>query len=226
MSEREIANEPVELRVHVRRVVSDDGMQSQNEVYCVRRRCCVAIAECEECPENAGAAIDFQRHRNHILCRGLTIDSARGLEPSRRPLLLRRPGTRDSQASHTPVAEILIADILCARESLSAVDLARELLNKRFGAAPVVDRAGRLVGMVAARDLVEAPPGVRVGAVMSRVVFWLPDDASIADAAALMALERVHHLPIITNDGKVCGMVSSLDVLGWMARQDGYHLGG
>jgi CBS domain-containing protein len=219
-------SEPVELRIHVRRVFGDDGMQSQNEVYCVRRHACVAIAECEDCPENAGCAIDLEHHRNHVLCSGLTIDSARGLEPSRRPLLLRRPGTRNSEASRTPVAEILVADVLCARESLAAVALARELLNKRYGAAPVVDRAGRLVGMVAARDLIDAPANVRVGSLMSRVVFWLPDDASIADAAALMALERVHHLPIVTSDGKVCGMVSSLDVLRWMARQDGYHLGG
>ena len=37
-----------------------------------------------------------------------------------------------------------------------------------------------------------------------------------------MALEHIHRLPIVTDDGRVAGIVTSIDVLRWLARQDGY----
>jgi CBS domain-containing protein len=69
-----------------------------------------------------------------------------------------------------------------------------------------------------------AAEGARVRDVMTRLTFVVPDSASVAQAAALMALERIHRLPVISEDGKVVGIVSSIDVMDWMARNDGYLL--
>ena len=57
---------------------------------------------------------------------------------------------------------------------------------------------------------------------MSPLVYWLPEDASISQAAALMAYERVHRIPIVNKTGKVVGVVSTLDILGWLASRKGY----
>lgn len=54
------------------------------------------------------------------------------------------------------------------------------------------------------------------------MVFTLPESASLSKAAALMAFEGVHRLPILSNDGKVVGILSALDVLRWLAKQQGY----
>jgi CBS domain-containing protein len=71
---------------------------------------------------------------------------------------------------------------------------------------------------------VELPNDVTVREVMTPLAFTLPEDASIARASALMALETVHRVPVVSPAGKVIGILSALDVLRWLARQEGYVL--
>jgi CBS domain-containing protein len=213
----------IDLRVHVRRVVGADGsVTSENEVYCLRRQRTVPVAECEDCPEHGGACVDLRHHRNYVCCSGITPETVRGLAASRRPLLIRRPGVHGSRASSTAIGDVMTADVYCARADLPLPALARVFEERRIGCIPVVDGAGRPLGVVSPRDLLHTEPGARVGNVMTALLYVLPDNATVSEAAALMALERIHHLPIVTDDGKVAGIVSSLDVLGWLAREDGY----
>jgi len=213
----------IDLRVHVRRVVGADGtVSSENEVYCLRRQRTVPIAECEDCPDHGGMCIDLRHHRNYVACGGVSAETARGLSASRRPLLIRRPGVHGSRASSTAIADVMTADVYCVRSDLPLTALARLFEERRIGCLPVVDDRGRPIGAVSPRDLMHSEPGDRVGNVMTALMFVLPDNATVSEAAALMALERIHHLPIVTDDGKVAGIVSSLDVLGWLAREDGY----
>lgn len=65
-----------------------------------------------------------------------------------------------------------------------------------------------------------------VGAVMTPMIFGIPADAPIGRAAALMAFEHVHHLLITDDHQNAVGMLSSLDVMGWVGRQDGYVIPG
>jgi CBS domain-containing protein len=60
--------------------------------------------------------------------------------------------------------------------------------------------------------------------VMTPLTFALPEDASIARASALMYLEGVHRVPVIASSGRVVGILSALDVLGWLARDEGYSV--
>ncbi len=52
----------------------------------------------------------------------------------------------------------------------------------------------------------------------------IPDDATLSQAAALMAYEGVPQLAVVTRSGEVVGQVSALDVARWLAEQDGYIL--
>ncbi len=52
--------------------------------------------------------------------------------------------------------------------------------------------------------------------------FTLPASATLSRAAALMAFEGIHRVPVVSTDGRVVGIVSSLDVARWLARNDGY----
>jgi len=63
---------------------------------------------------------------------------------------------------------------------------------------------------------------IAVRDIMTHVVFTLHAEASVSRAAALMAFEGVHRLVVVDADGCAVGIVSSLDILRWMARQDGY----
>lgn len=58
--------------------------------------------------------------------------------------------------------------------------------------------------------------------IMAPLAFSIPETAPIAQAAALMAFEGIHRLPVVGSEGEVVGLVSSLDVLRFVAEQTGY----
>lgn len=69
---------------------------------------------------------------------------------------------------------------------------------------------------------VQDASNVCVREVMTPLAFTLPESASIARASALMALETVHRVPVVSATGRVIGILSTLDVLRWLARREGY----
>ncbi len=104
-------------------------------------------------------------------------------------------------------------------------DVAELLARHGFTAAPVVDRHQRLVGIVSEADLlddhllhsrpVDAPDAGqprRVADVMTSAVVCGTPTAAVADAATLMADNRIRCLPIV--DGRrVVGVITRRDLL-------------
>jgi acetoin utilization protein AcuB len=93
---------------------------------------------------------------------------------------------------------------------------------------PVVDQAGRLIGIVADRDLrrAELAPAVeedrsasdlRVKDVMSWDVLTTHPEAPLAHAARIMFERRVGSLPVIL-DGRLLGMLTEKDVARALAK--------
>lgn len=72
---------------------------------------------------------------------------------------------------------------------------------------------------------VETRPAATVYDIMTPVAFTLSESATIAEAAALMAFESAHRIPIVSGSGVILGIVSSIDVLRWIAETDGYLVG-
>jgi CBS domain-containing protein len=92
---------------------------------------------------------------------------------------------------------------------------------------PVVDTAGRPVGIVSKTDVIaHRHDGSLATAAdaMTPVVVAVPESASVPLAAALMIHQRVHRLPVVAEDGRVIGMLSTLDVTRWIASRHGYLL--
>jgi predicted transcriptional regulator len=121
------------------------------------------------------------------------------------------------------------------RTEMTAGELAVFLLDRRLGCVAVVDDAERVVGFVSMMDLVrehvmeekargEAPHRTRVGDMMMPSVLTLPEDATIARAAAVMATRGVHRLLLLGPGGEAIGMVHAIDVLRWFARSQGVYV--
>ncbi|MFD8008776.1 CBS domain-containing protein [Streptomyces sp. NPDC058955] len=105
-------------------------------------------------------------------------------------------------------------------------------------ALPVLEGEGRVVGVVSEADLLakEAFRGtdpeparfgdaakagaVRAGDLMSSPAVTVHADASLAEAARIMALRRVKRLPVVNGVGLLEGVVSRSDLLKVFLRED------
>ena len=125
-----------------------------------------------------------------------------------------------------PISSIMTRKVICARPEMDASLLRARLVERGVSGAPVVDDWGRVLGVVSKTDLVEhevtSERGKRtVADIMMPMVFTLPPEAPIGQAAALMAYEGVHRVVVVDHKGCVVGLVSTLDIarwLGWCAR--------
>jgi CBS domain-containing protein len=131
-------------------------------------------------------------------------------------------------ADLVPVTVVMTRDVTCAARDLSAKALARLIVETRIGCVPVVDEGGHPIGMVTKRDLVEQlltpspSQGETAYQLMMPIALSLGSHATVAHAAALMAFEDIHHVPIVADNGVLIGIVSSMDVVRWLAKNDGY----
>jgi CBS domain-containing protein len=71
---------------------------------------------------------------------------------------------------------------------------------------------------VTARHLVRAT----AEDLMMPVALTVPENAPIGQAAALIALEGVHRLPVLSSDNQVVGIISSNDIVRFVAVDEGY----
>jgi CBS-domain-containing membrane protein len=123
------------------------------------------------------------------------------------------------------VEEVMTRKVTCAREDATLAQLRATMLERSVSGVPIIDTAGRPVGIVTKTDLLEhadtdgATPAADI---MQPFVFALRPSASIARAAALMAYEGVHRVVVVDERGRVAGIVSSLDVARWVGRAAGY----
>lgn len=146
------------------------------------------------------------------------------------------------QAERTPISEVMHLHAHRVTEQQSVGELVSLFLEKGINAAPVVDDNDRPIGFVSKTDIVrelkehrtahsQVQPWwdadrlsqVKVGEIMTPTVYTLSPATTVADATAAMAFEGIHHLPVVADSGKLVGMLSTLDLLGWLARNAGYR---
>ncbi len=150
------------------------------------------------------------------------------------------------------VAMIMTRTTYCVKPEVTVETAIGMLLELGVSGLPVVDDDGRPLGLVSKTDLLRhlhesgdgveeieqagrrvdhvmgagfhatARHGTAVHEVMMPVVFAVDETASIACAAALMAGENIHRLPVLAADGTVTGIVSTLDIARWVAARGGY----
>jgi CBS domain-containing membrane protein len=122
-------------------------------------------------------------------------------------------------------------DVLSSRPEEAVGALCDRMQAAHVHCAPVTDDEGTLLGIVSTEDLLfggvfglppgaHAEPRVRtdesrmptVSEVMTAPALSIPEHAGVRDVAALMWAHRIHHLPVVDADERLCGIVSSLDL--------------
>jgi len=210
----------LKLPIRTREVFSGDHGHEQIEtVFCPDHRS-APVEDCKICP--------FARsvEKDAVIC-------VRGPAPHAEKFAIGRDPNVDiaAAAARTLVREILPRDVTCVRGDVSVEMCAALLVERGLLCLPVIDADDKLIGILSKSDLLlnqvqpNEPLAKRtVSEIMTPCVHALPDDAPVAFAISLMAFESLHEVPIVSNEGRVVGVATTLDLLRWLAARMGYVL--
>lgn len=113
----------------------------------------------------------------------------------------------------TNVSEMMNRDLFSTRESEPAAQALEYLMLLGIHAAPVVDDAGRPVGMLSISDLVGSLDGVTVADRMTTPPITVGRDEPLEEAGNRLADTGYHHLAVVDGAGRAVGFLSAIDVL-------------
>ena len=216
------------LRV-VRRPDEDEVVRLS--VPCLRQRKLVALDECADCEHCAAIVLDPGEQGLVVRCIARQPEESRRAPRPPLPTVPSRgegPAVPPDVLVSMPVGRLMSRSAVCVRPDAAIDALLRLLLDCGFSGVPVVDEEGFPIGIVSRSDSLasQRDPAARIASdVMTPVVHALPESAPVALAAALMTHLHVHRLPVLSESGRVVGILSALDVLGAVARAGGYDPG-
>lgn len=125
------------------------------------------------------------------------------------------------------VGELMSIDPVTIGADAAAHEAEVLMSERRISGLPVVDRVGRLVGVVSQTDIVRAHaagqtlsawPGLAVRHIMTAPAITVRVDETLIEAARRMEERHVHRLVVVSPDGEhPIGVISTLDLVGTLA---------
>jgi len=125
------------------------------------------------------------------------------------------------------VRDRMTPDPITITEDTPFQDALKLIRDRRIRRLPVVDERGRLVGIIAEKDLLYASPSpatalsifeihyhlarLRISQVMRRDVITTTPDTPIEEAAQLMADNKIGCLPVMSQ-GRLVGIITETDI--------------
>lgn len=104
-------------------------------------------------------------------------------------------------------------------EPATSLRVVAQLMNVHDCAAIPITRNGELVGIITDRDIAcravakeSNAPDMPVSAFMTKPVIAVGPDDALDMAAELMSENRIHHLPVMTSEGRLVGMLAQSDL--------------
>jgi len=140
-------------------------------------------------------------------------------------------------ADRAPIRSVMTCDLVCAHPDLEIGGILALLVGHRIGCLPVVDERLRPLGVITKLDIVEQldaairavaeglplPPDLWAQVandVMMPIALSLDEHATVAHATAMMTSEDTHHVLVVDSTGALVGIVSSKDIVRWVAAHD------
>ena len=134
----------------------------------------------------------------------------------------------DARTLALPISKLNPQEPCCVELGALVSEVTHLMQEGRFGCVLVVDKQGRLVGIITERDLLTKVVGKSINAadsvvddIMSTSPEWLRVDDRIAFALNLMHFGGFRHIPLVVSDdnqnGYPVGIVSSKDIVNHVA---------
>lgn len=184
----------------------DDGVEVKRRAVCPRSGALTPLEQCIGCP--------------HLV----RVGAAAGGPPTALECRSEEAAT-EALGPDAPVLAWATTGVVAFDEDTPVGDARARLGEVGASSAPVVDDRGVLAGIVSVTDLDRGSdrlppdwPSLTVGEVMTVEVDTVKADATVGEAAALLADRRRHHAPVVASDGRVVAMISTLDLVVWLAR--------
>jgi CBS-domain-containing membrane protein len=138
------------------------------------------------------------------------------------------------------VKDVMTTEVVAVTRETTFKEMAAVLRRYRVSALPVVDDAGRVIGVVSEADLLAkealADPGVMTevlhhkdvrkaegltaGDLMTRPAVTAAPEDPVEQATRMMHFMRVKRLPVVNSGGQLVGIISRSDVLAVFDRPD------
>lgn len=238
------------LTIRARHVVAADGEETiTSTVYCPVQERSVAVVECEGCQRFHALHFDPGSRTSSVACHADASVVAPAEEAALRDAVGGPPDpatpladlmTKEVVCVRADVALDVVRQLMVERGFggvpvvdgdgrpigiVSRADLLRAERDSADGEVvpPVTAKPKDHddLGVGTGFHVVE-PGTLTAGDVMSPLVLSLHESSNIGQASSLMAYEGVHRLPVVSDEGRVVGILSSLDVLRWFGRRSGY----
>ena len=117
------------------------------------------------------------------------------------------------------VKDFMEAPPIIVAEETTIDQAAETMWEKRIGSVIVVDKEGKMAGIVSASDIIFAVTKSLVGrqvpvsSIMSKTSIMATPNESVLTAVERMMNENVRHLPVIEKNGTPVGIVSTRDTM-------------
>ena len=111
--------------------------------------------------------------------------------------------------------DIMTRDVVTVSPTLAVKDLAKVLLKNRISGAPVVDKKGKIIGVVSEADIL-AKKGKQVKDIMSRKVIAVEEEMPVEEIASQMTHHGISRVPVM-RAGELAGIVSRADIISAIA---------
>jgi predicted transcriptional regulator len=127
------------------------------------------------------------------------------------------PGAHLTKLEHVPVQDLMTPSPVSVRHGITVRAAAAFLADRGIGAAPVVNDAGRAVGILSRSDVLLAVTagvdGAPVREVMTPSVIGIRPDATALEACNQMVRHLVRRVFVLDAEGVPVGVVSTTDLL-------------
>lgn len=144
------------------------------------------------------------------------------------------------------VKEVMIREVTTLSVNMSVKEAAKKIFDMEISGLPVVDEAGRLVGMFTEKGIlkailpsyvekvgkfiyeedpktirkkVEALNSLKVKDLMRTEVVTVGEETSLYETARLMLTQRARRVPVIDKENKIVGIVARCDIVKALTRE-------
>jgi CBS domain-containing protein len=161
---------------------------------------------------------------------------------ARRYCSLRRAALGEESLMGTTVRDVMTSRVIAVKRNADFKQIARVLHHFRVSACPVINEAGRVVGVVSEADLLHKTAGLDLPAgpirlrwklseeskitavtadqLMTSPAVTIDPDAPVYVAARVMRDRQLKRLPVVAAGGGLIGIVSRADLLSVYDRPD------